>query len=136
MAEHRKRRRRWPWFVVGVPVLVILLLVAAWGVAAHARGDDVARNVQLAGHDVGGMDRSALAHLVDQFAEDEHTTPVHITTNEHHDYDTTASALGLAVDKDATTQAVLAFDRTGFAPLRPFQWAASFVRDRTVSPRF
>ena len=137
MAEHRiKRRRRWPWLVGGVPVLVIVLLVAAWGVAAHARGDDVARNVQLAGHDVGGMDRATLAQLVEQFAEDEHTTPVHITTNAHHEYDTTASALGLAVDKDATAQAVLAFDRSGFAPLRPFQWAASFVADRTVSPRF
>ena len=130
------KRRRWPWFAVGVPVLVVVLLVAAWGVAAHARGDDVARNVRLAGHDVGGMDATSLAHLVDQFADDERTTPIHITTNEHHDYDTTASALGLAVDKDATAHAVLSFDRSGFAPLRPFQWAASFVTPRTVSLRF
>jgi len=137
MADHRiKRRRRWPWLVAGVPVLVLVLLVAAWGVAAHARGEDVARNVKLAGHDVGGMDRAALAELVAQFADDERTTPVHISTNEHHDYDTTVSALGLAVDKDATTDAVLAFDRSGFAPLRPFQWAASFLTQRTVSLRF
>jgi vancomycin resistance protein YoaR len=39
------------------------------------------------------------------------------------------------VDKDATARAVLAFDRSGFAPLRPFQWAASFVTPRTVSLR-
>jgi vancomycin resistance protein YoaR len=137
MAEHRiKRRRRWPWLVAGVPALVIVLLVAAWGVAAHARGDAVARNVTLAGKDVGGMDRATLAQLVDQFADDERTTPVHISTNEHHDYDTTASALGLALNKDATADAVLAFDRSGFAPLRPFQWAASFLKQRTVSPRF
>ena len=137
MADHRiKRRRRWPWFAVGVPVLVVVLLVAAWGVAANARGDKVARNVKLAGHDVGGMDRAGLARLIDQFAEDERTTPVHISTNEHHEYDTTVSALGLSVDKGATADAALAFDRTGFAPLRPFEWAASFVKQRTVSLRF
>lgn len=136
MADHRiKRRRRWPWFVVGVPVLVLVLLVSAWGVAAHALGDHVGRNVKLAGHDVGGMDRASLTQLVDQLAEDERTTPVHITTNAHHEYDTTVSALGLAVDKGATTDAVFAFDRTGFAPLRPFRWAASFVTQRTVSLR-
>ena len=86
MADHRvKRRRRWPWFAVGVPVLVIAVLVASWGVAAHARGDNVARNVKLAGHDVGGMDPATLGSLIDHFAEDEGTTPIHITTNEHHE---------------------------------------------------
>ena len=130
------RRRRWPWLVGGIPVLAVALLAVTWGLAMRAQGSDVARNVRLAGHDVSGRSRDDLVRLVDQMAEDERTTPIHITTSGHHDYDTTASALGLAIDRDATVSAVRAVDRSGFALLRPFRWVASFAVERTVSPRF
>ena len=131
-----KKRRRWPWLVVGTPLLVIALLVGSWALAMRAQGDRVARNVRLAGHDVGHASPGDLARLVDQMADDARTTPIHITTSDHHEYDTTASAVGLSIDRGATERAVLAFDRSGFAPLRPFRWAASFATRRTVSPRY
>ena len=136
MADHATKHRRWPWLVAGIPVLAVVLLVAAWGLAARGRGDHVARNVRLAGHDVSGDAPADVTRLVDQLADDARTTPVHISTSDHHEYDTTASALGLALDKTATTSAVLAVDRAGLSFLRPFRWAVSFVSRRTVSPRF
>ena len=131
-----RRRRRWPLLLAGIPALTVVLLVAGWGLAMRAQGDHVARNVRLAGHDVSGTTPDALGRVVDQMADDERTTPIHITTSDHHEYDTTASALGLSIDRDATRRAVLAFDRSGLAPLRPLRWAASFVVHRTVAPRF
>src|SRR4051794_37811240 len=113
MADRVRKRRRWPWLLAGIPVLVIVLLVAAWGLAARGRGDHVARNVQLAGHDVSGDAPADVTRLVDQLADDTRTTPIHIVTSGHHEYDTTASALGLTLDRTATTRAVLAVDRAG-----------------------
>src|SRR5437764_341859 len=136
MAEDTRKRRRCPWLVAGVPVLVVVLLIAVWGLSVRGLGDDVSRNVRLAGHDVSGDAPADVTHLVDQLADDARTTPVHITTGDHHEYDTTGSALGLSLDRTATTSAVLAVDRAGLNLLRPFRWAASFVSRRTVSPRF
>src|SRR5438132_5188475 len=136
MSSAVKHRRRWPWLAFGLPLLVLAVLVGVWGLALRARGDHVARNVRLAGHEVGDADRASVVQLVDRLADDARTTPIHVTTSEHHAYDTTASALGLSLDRDATVGAVLAVDRSGVAPLRPFRWAASFLTQRTISPRY
>jgi vancomycin resistance protein YoaR len=116
-------------------VLVLVLLVGIWALATRTQHDRVARNVSLAGHDVGGNSPEDLARLVDQLATDEHTTPIHIATPTHS-YDTTAGALGLTLDPAATTAAVLDVDRSGSPVLRPFRWAASWFGPRKVPPRF
>jgi len=49
---------------VATPLVLIALIAALWGVDAWMSRDAVARNVQLAGQDVGGMSRDELRATV------------------------------------------------------------------------
>jgi vancomycin resistance protein YoaR len=114
-----------------VAVGLVAFVIVAWG-ADTAAGGDVVRNVELAGTDVGGQDREELDAAIDEYAAELGAATVQIVTPAGT-YDTTGAELGLGVDREATAAAVLEAGR-GFAPLRPFRWAASFVAPYDVDP--
>jgi len=125
--EEPAPRRRWAWAILLVVILLLVALVVAW--AVDASSDEVARNVQLAGTDIGGLRESELAGPVGAVAEDFSTTPVELVT-EAATYETSTGALGLEVDKEATTTAALDVGEDVPLPLKPFAWFRSLFSER------
>jgi vancomycin resistance protein YoaR len=112
-------------------VALVAVLLAAWGIDTAA-GGDVVRNVEVAGHDVGGDDTAALRAEVQAYADRLAATPVQLVGPEGT-YEATAADLGLAVDVDATVADALDAGR-GFVLVRPLQWLASFVSPHEIEP--
>lgn len=118
--------------VVAAPLVAIALIVAAWAVDAGAvNGGAVSRNVQLAGHDVGGMSRRQLRSVVTSMAEQFPSTKVHIDAGDLS-LETTAGDLGLSLDVDASTSRAWEVGRDDPIPTRPVRWIRSLVSPRTV----
>jgi vancomycin resistance protein YoaR len=135
--EPRRRRRGLAavvLLVVGLPLLLVGLAVAAWAVDSSLSGGEVPRNVELVGLDVGGMPEDELRHAVADLADGYGDTEVHIVTP-HGSLVTTAADLGVSVDEEATIAAVL--DVGGDAPVyrRPLDWARSFLDPREAPLR-
>lgn len=127
------RRPRFRLSRLAVPVALVLLATAAWGVDTAA-GGDVARNVELAGTDLGGKERVELRAAVDDYATSVRDRPVRLVTPTG-ELATTAGELGLDVDVDGTVERVLDAGR-GSALLRPLRWVTSFVSPHDVEPVF
>jgi vancomycin resistance protein YoaR len=131
---HRSRRRLSKGAIaVIVPVALLAASTAAWGIDA-AVGGDVVRNVEVAGRDVGGDTRAALEAELTAYATELAARPVSLVTP-NGTYESTAAALGLAVDIDATAADVLDAGR-GFVLSRPFSWMGSFASGHEVTPTF
>ncbi len=111
----------------GVPMVVLVLLVAAWAIDSGSAGGRVVRNVHLDDRDIGRLPEDSLVTAIGRIAERHLDTPVEIRTT-GRTYRSTAGELGLVVDEEATAQAALDVGRTGAAPLRPASWVASFAR--------
>jgi vancomycin resistance protein YoaR len=122
-----------------VPVVLLVVLVIGWAVDTSSGG--VARNVQLAGADVGNQSEAELAGTVEALAADWAKVPVEVVTTpgraddgtetaEPDVYTTTAGELGLLIDQDATVEEALDVGDDAFFLLRPFAWAGSFLSER------
>lgn len=123
-------------FSVGIPLLLVLLVVAAWGIDTAAAGDQVLRNTTLHGRAIGGQDGDGdLRDVVAALAEDFADTPVRIEADGEV-YRSTAGELGLRVDEAATSRAALDVGRDGPLPARPFTWLASFAAAREAPIRY
>lgn len=138
MAKHAttpRARPRWRRRLVrlGIPVALVAVLGAAWAVDAYALGGDVVRNVRVAGVDVGGDERDELTAELVAYAAALASTPVRIQAGEAT-YETTAGAMGLGVDQEATARRALRAGHTGFAGFRPFTWGLSFLGGYDVEP--
>jgi vancomycin resistance protein YoaR len=120
---------------VGIPVALVVVLLAAWAIDSGASGGRVIRNVDMAGHDVGRMHEDRLTTVVHEVATAYARTPVEIRTTEHT-YQTNAGEVGLTIDEPATVMATLDLGRTEAVPLRPLDWIASFVHRRDAPLRF
>jgi vancomycin resistance protein YoaR len=129
------RRRRRGWVAGAVPLILVLLILVGWVVDTRLASGKVLRHVTLAGHSVGGTSRDGLRSMVEQLARDEQARAVHVVTAKAS-YDTDAATLGVAVDVNATVDAVMQVGRSDALPLRPLRWATSLVSDRTVRPRY
>jgi vancomycin resistance protein YoaR len=127
LEPRRRTGRRWPWVAAGLPVLAVVVLVAAYAIDTSSGG--VARNVRLAGIDVGGLAEDALPVRIAEIAERFAAVPVEIDTGEAV-YATTAGELGLEVDQRSTAAATLAVDDDTFLLARPFAWLGSFFQER------
>ena len=104
---------------VGIPVVLVLVLVVAWSVDSAGAGGNVARNVSLAGLEVGGQSEADVRSIVADLAEAFETAEVRIDAD-NTQYTTTASELGVAMDQEATVAAVLEVGDDTALPLRPF----------------
>ncbi|MCB9386332.1 MAG: VanW family protein [Microthrixaceae bacterium] len=130
----RTRPSRWPKrlaIALAIPVAAVLLIIAAWAMDTWLAGDTVARNTDLAGEPVGGMDAAQLEATVDDLATQLPDTEVVIDAGDVT-LTSTAGELGLGLDAEATTSVVMDVGST--APLwqRPFEWLGSFFTPRSA----
>lgn len=130
----RPTRRRWPrrvTWILSVPLALVVLLVVAWMVDSALAGEDVARNTELAGVPVGGMEEAELETIVENLAEELPDTEVLVDAGDL-ELESTAGDLGIGIDVKATSDAVI--DAGTTAPLwqRPIAWAGSFFTPRAA----
>lgn len=131
-ATRRERHLgRWFAWILGVPLVLLALLLFAWGVDSWLHRDQVARNTVLAGIDVGGMDRAELRRTVAKLAEELPETKITIDTGEFT-IDTDAGDLGLGIDRTATTDLVMSVGRSGSVLTRPIDWLRSLFTPRSA----
>ncbi|MBF6137070.1 VanW family protein [Nocardia otitidiscaviarum] len=88
---------------------------------------EVPRGVQVAGIDIGGMDRAAAQSVLELELNSRATQPLTVRVGDESATFVPANA-GLGVDWTAT------WDRIGGQPLNPFVRLASLFTDRAVSP--
>ncbi len=126
-------RRPQPRLIIGLgaPILVLVLLLAAWAIDSSSAGGTVPRNVELAGRDVGKLPEDELANTVADIADYYAGLPVQVRTPED-DYRIAAGDLGLSLDQQATIEAALELDEENGLAARPFVWASSFLADRSA----
>lgn len=126
-------RRPQPRLIIGLgaPLLVLVLLLAAWAIDSASAGGKVPRNVELAGRDVGKLPGDELANVVSDIADHYADLPVQVRTP-GDDHRIPAGELGLALDQQATIEAALDIDADTRVVARPFEWVASFLADRTA----
>ncbi|MDZ7675894.1 MAG: VanW family protein [Acidimicrobiales bacterium] len=124
-------RRRFFWTGVLAPVVILLGIVAAWAIDTGAASGEVLRNVELAGHDVGGLGSDQLLEEVEALDAESLDRTVRIETPQVT-YETTAADIGLSIDVETTAQAALDEGRTALLPVRPFGWLVSFFRPHEV----
>lgn len=114
-------------------VFVALLLAGA--VAAWARYDRqegrVARNLTLAGEEVGGMTRAELEQVAAQVASAYAASVVEVQAP-GGGFSSDASELGLTVRVAPTVEATMSIDRSGAAVDRFLAWARSFLGSRSA----
>jgi vancomycin resistance protein YoaR len=114
---------------IALPLLVVVLLLAAWAIDTSSASGKVPRNTTLADRDVSTFGEDDLAATVADVSEEYATADVSVRT-EDKTYKVPASKLGLMLDEDATVQAALDLD-TG-----PVAWGSSFLDKRTVPLTF
>lgn len=117
--------------VVAAPLVVIAVITVAWAVDAWRTGDDVARNVTLAGIPVGGQTADEVARSVERLAEALPETEVRILDGDTV-LSSTAGALGIDVDRDDTARRVHDVGRTDPLPTRPIRWFRSLFSHRSA----
>lgn len=115
--------------LAGIPLALIVMIVAGWAVDSRSQGGEALRNVAVGGRVVGGLDRAELNDAIDEIASDYAAAEVVIHTAEG-DLETTAAELGLTVDVEATVQRALEKGREDALPLRPVRWLTSLISRR------
>lgn len=120
---------------LGIPLLIVVVLLAAWAIDAASTSGKVPRNVTAGGRAVGSMPEDRLAATIADLAEYYADTKVEVRTD-GGTYEAKASDLGLALDQPATVRAALDLDHDTALPARPFAWIAGFVHARTVPLAF
>ena len=129
-AEQGERRRPTA-LLAAAPVLIVLLLILAWAVDSAALSGQVMRNVEVSGRPVGGLGEASLPEVMSEIADDAAARPVEIVNGDQR-YETTAGAIGLTVDQEATADAALDAGRKDSLFVRPFKWLGSFFGSRDV----
>lgn len=113
--------------LLSLPVVAVLLLVAAWGLDTALNPGKVARNVSVAGVEVGGLDRPALDLKLAAVADSYENTIVIIRTVDGQT-ETTAGVVGLELDPVTTADTVMEVGR-GAMVTRPFSWIGHLFGD-------
>lgn len=121
---------RWSLAVI-IPTALIVLWMLAFVVDGVAHSGRVARNVELGGEAIGGLDEDDLRGRIDSLSESFARRPVVLTTPDGMQFEVTAGDLGLGVDADATVDAALDAGR-GSIFTRPFGWLGSFFSNRST----
>lgn len=133
-AARPNRVPRWAFAPLAI-LAVLVLVLGTWVVDTASAGDSVRRNVEVAGRDVGRQSPEELRATLDQLATAYAATPVALASPAGETA-TTAAAVGLAVDIDATAREVLAVGEGGDALGGPGRWLGSFTDEVVVPLRF
>jgi vancomycin resistance protein YoaR len=126
----RGARRFFLFALVAVAGLVAVV-TAAWAVDTGRAQGKVVRNVSLGGRDVGGMSRTELDAAVRALSEDYAAGKVTVRTD-GPSFTFSAAEIDLALDEDATAEAVLDVGRQGNPLTRAVAWVRSFADPRTA----
>lgn len=121
---------RWSLAVI-IPTALIVLWMLAFVLDGVAHSGRVARNVELSGEAIGGLDEDDLRARVDALSAGFARRPVVLSTPEGQRFELTAGDLGLGIDADATVNAALDAGRGGTLT-GPFGWLGSFWSDRNT----
>ncbi len=121
---------------LGIPVLVVVLLLAAWALDASSTRGKVPRNVTLAGRDISKLPEDQLAATVADVADEYAKMVVQIRTDSGPALQIPSAKLGLKLDQQATVREALDLDEKLSAPRRPLTWLSSFLNDRVAALRF
>jgi len=117
---------------LGLPVLVLLLFMLAWGFDSRSHDGRVARNVTLLDEELGGLTPDAARTSIDALGTRVLDMPVLIEIGEPP-LQSTAGDLGLRLDTERTLQTVLAARQGGVSVLAPFRWGFSLF-DSVAAP--
>jgi vancomycin resistance protein YoaR len=118
---------RWPRPAVLVPLLLLVVLGAGYGVDLVVTSGDVARSTVVAGVDIGGLSPAAAADTLERDLAPRLAADRKVTAD---DVDATLSppAAGITLDVDATV------DRADDQPLNPWTRLVTLFSDRQVEP--
>ncbi len=130
-AAKRRKKRLW-WFAAPVGILVVFLV--AFAIDAGLTSGRTARNVEVAGVDVGNLDDADLDEAMVAIESDFSRRAVEIRLPEST-MSTNAADVGLRVDVAATVDAVNEVG-SGFIVTRPFGWLGRFFSPAAVDLRF
>lgn len=122
-------------FGLGIPVLIIIILLAAWAIDSSSASGTVPRNVTLGDRDISKLPEDELANTVADLADHYTNVEVQVRTPDRN-YKAKSGNLGLELDQAATVQAALNLDESTSLPLRPLVWLSSFVHDRAAPLSF
>ncbi|CAN5649484.1 VanW family protein [soil metagenome] len=120
---------------LGIPLLIVVLLLAAWAIDSSSASGKVPRNVTLAGRDVSKLPEDELANTVADVADHYADVDVQIRT-EGRTYKLKAGKLGLKLDQKATIKKALELEDGTPLPGRPFVWMGSFLHERSAPLAF
>ncbi|MGH9282076.1 MAG: VanW family protein [Acidimicrobiales bacterium] len=114
---------------LGTAAVLVVLVMAAWGLDTSRAGGEALRNVSVGGLDVGGMDRAGLARVVADVARRYQVTPIEVEAP-GGGFSVAPEEVGLTVDEEATVEAALAAGRGGNELSRAWGWARAFLDPR------
>ena len=120
---------------LGIPVLIVVLLLAVWAIDSASASGKVPRNVSLAGRDIGRLPEDRLATTVADLADHYADVEVQVRTTDGT-FKVRAADLGLKLDQTATVQGALDLDEDKPIPRRPLEWASSFLAERKAPLEF
>ncbi|HET6949056.1 MAG TPA: VanW family protein [Acidimicrobiales bacterium] len=125
----------WMLALVAVPVVALFVLLGGWAIDTAALSGQVMRNVEVGGRAVGGLGEDSLPDVMADVSERLAGRPVRITAGDKV-YETTAGEIGLTLDAEATSQALLDAGRSDSLLTRPLTWLNSFFSPRDVDLRY
>lgn len=120
---------------LGIPLLIVVVLLAAWAIDSSSASGKVPRNVALAGRDISKLPEDELANTVADLADHYAKVEVQVRTTDTT-YKVPAADLGLRLDQKATIQSALDLDEDTSLAGRPIAWASSFLDERTAPLAF
>lgn len=120
---------------IGGPIVVILLLLAAWAIDSSRYTGKVPRNVKLASEEIGGMSEDRLARTVADLAADYAAQTVRIRAS-GETFEITAGQLGLRLDEERTVSEALDMNKDVNVLALPLTWLSSFVSPRSAELQF
>jgi len=105
----------------GIIVAAFATAVGVFAIAGGANENQVARNVVLAGDNLGGQSTADARAAVDQLANRFSTIPVEVVVDDRR-INTSAGALGLTFDSEDTYNAIISEGHEGSLPSRFIGW--------------
>lgn len=108
-------------FTAGFVVLIVAAIVALSFVDAGRHDGKVARNVTLAGADLGGIPEADARAEIDQLANRFSSIPVEVVVDDAR-ISTNAGALGLQFRAESTLDELMAIGRSESGPTQTVEW--------------
>ncbi len=120
---------------LSIPLLIVIVLLAAWAIDSSSASGKVPRNVSLGSRDISKLGEGDLADTVADMATRYAAIEVQVRTPDRT-YKVPAGDLGLKLDQRATIKAALDLDHDTALAARPLVWASSFLDDRSAPLSF